>query len=84
MANELKIPVSHINFIFRYHCLESFQDYKKIVRIHDACKMLDNRYLNQKTVQALSEAVGFSSYITFYNAFKSIKGVTTLEYVNRH
>ena len=83
IATEMKIPVSHINFIFKYHCLESFPDYKKIVRIHDACKMLKNGYLNEKTVQALSEAVGFSSYITFYHAFKSITGVTTQEYMNR-
>ena len=83
IAAEIKIPVSNVSFIFRFHCNESFSDYKKIVRIHDATKLLEEGFLYDKTVESLAEKVGFSSYITFYNAFKSIMGVTTQEYVKR-
>jgi AraC-like DNA-binding protein len=83
IATEIKIPVSHISHIFRFHCNESFTDYKKIVRIHDATKLLEKGFLYDKTVESLAETVGFSSYVTFYNAFKSITGVTTQEYVKR-
>jgi AraC-like DNA-binding protein len=53
------------------------------VRIHDACKLLDEGYLNKNTVESLAELVGFASYQTFYIAFKSITGTTTQEYVKR-
>jgi len=84
IAAAIKIPVSHIQYIFKYHCTESFTDYKKIVRIHDATKLLENGYLREKTVESLSETVGFSSYVTFYLAFKSITGMTTQEYAKRY
>jgi AraC-like DNA-binding protein len=83
IANTLNIPISHINFIFKYHCNESFTDYKKIVRIHDATKLLESGYLNNHKVETLSTEVGFSSYNTFNLAFKTIIGVTTQEYVKR-
>ena len=83
IANTLNIPISHINFIFKYHCNESFTDYKKIVRIHDATKLLESGYLNNHKVETPSSEVGFSSYNTFNLAFKTIIGVTTQEYVKR-
>ena len=83
ISSMLKIPVSHINYIFKFHCLESFTDYKKIVRIHDATKLIEKGYLNDKTIESLSEKVGFSSYITFHLAFKSITGLSTQEYLKR-
>jgi hypothetical protein len=83
IATALKIPISHINFIFKYHCNESFSDYKKIVRIHDATKLLENGYLNNHKVEMLAIYVGFTSYNTFNIAFKNITGVTTQEYLKR-
>jgi AraC-like DNA-binding protein len=83
IAVSLKIPISHINFIFKYHSNESFTDYKKIVRIHDATKLLEGGYLNSYKVETLSVEVGFSSYNTFNVAFKNITGVTTQEYSKR-
>ena len=83
MALALNIPISHINFIFKYHCNESFTDYKKIVRINDATKLLENGYLNNHKVETLATHVGFTSYNTFIIAFKSITGVNTQEYLKR-
>jgi AraC-like DNA-binding protein len=83
IAVALNIPNSHINFIFKYHCNESFTDYKKIVRIHDATKLLEGGYLKENKVESLASAVGFSSYNTFIIAFKSITGVTTQEFAKR-
>jgi AraC-like DNA-binding protein len=83
MALALNIPISHINFIFKYHCMESFSDFKKIVRIHDAIQLLENGYLNNHKVETLATLVGFASYNTFIIAFKSITGVNTQEYLKR-
>ena len=83
IAIALNIPVSHLHFILKFHCNENFTDYKKIVRIHDATKLLENGYLNNHKVELLASKVGFSSYNTFSIAFKNITGVTTQEYVKR-
>ena len=83
IAAALKIPNSHIHYIIKFHCNESFSDYKKIVRINDATKLLENGYLINHTVESLASKVGFSSYNTFIIAFKTITGLTVLEYVKR-
>jgi AraC-like DNA-binding protein len=83
LAVNLKIPTSHINYIIKFHCNESFSDFKKIVRIHDATKLLENGYLINHTVESLAAKVGFSSYNTFIIAFKNITGVTVQDYVKR-
>lgn len=83
IAVALKIPVSHLHFILKFHCNESFTDYKKIVRIHDATKLLEKGYLKHHKVELLSVTVGFTSYNTFSIAFKNITGVPVQEYVKR-
>lgn len=83
IAHAMNIPVSHINFVFKYHCNESFSDFKKIVRIHDAIQLLENGYLHTHKVEMLATHVGFASYNTFIVAFKSITGLTTQEYLKR-
>ena len=83
LAAEIKIPSSHISFVFKYHCHETFSDYKKIVRVHDATKLIENGYLKNNTVESLSAEVGFITYNTFHVAFKSIQGMTTQEYIKR-
>ena len=83
IATHIKIPSSHINFVFKYHCRETFSDYKKIIRVHDAIKLLENGYLKTSTVESLSTEVGFVTYNTFNVAFKNITGVTTQEYMKR-
>jgi AraC-like DNA-binding protein len=84
IAVALNIPISHINFIFKYQCNESFTDYKKIVRIHDATRLIESGYLKENKIETLSAKVGFSSYNTFIAAFKTITGVTTQEYAKRY
>jgi len=83
IAIALKIPVSYVHFILKFHCNESFTDYKKIVRIYDATKLIELGYLKEHKVESLSSKVGFTSYNTFSIAFKSITGVTVQDYVKR-
>ena len=83
IALALKIPVSHLHYILKFHCNENFTDYKKIVRIHDATKLIEKGFLNDHKVELLAAKVGFTSYNTFSIAFKNITGLTTQEYVKR-
>ena len=83
IAADINVPSSHISFIFKYHCQETFSDFKKIIRIQDAIKLLENGYLKTNTIESLSSEVGFVTYNTFNVAFKNITGVTTQEFMNR-
>lgn len=85
LAAETGIPSSHLSYIFRYHSHESFTDCKKILRIREAVRILEEGNLQALTFEAISQQVGFNSYTTFFNSFKSITGKTPLEVkFNRH
>ena len=81
LAGELKMPVSHLSYMMKYHCNESFINYKKIIRIQDAANLINQGYLKTSTVQSLAITVGFVAYSTFAKAFKEITNTTANEYV---
>jgi AraC-like DNA-binding protein len=79
-AKKLDLPIVHLLYVFKYHCTLSFVEYKKMVRIHDAIKLLEIGFLKSNTMESLAMEVGFSSYKPFFNSFKSITGITPQEY----
>lgn len=79
-ANELNIPKSHLNYIFKYHCKISFIDFKKIARIQYSLKLIDDDFLINNTLEVLSKKVGFLTYNTFFISFKDITGINPIEY----
>lgn len=80
LANSLQIPKSHISYLFKYHSIISFSEYKKVIRIHDAIKQIELNYLKNNTLDSLSKKVGFTSYNPFFTSFKEIVGLSPLEY----
>ena len=80
-SSELRIPVSHLKYLFTFHCIESFSDYKKIIRITDAIKLLETNYIKTNTIESLSQEVGFKSYTTFFTAFKAVTGKSPQEFL---
>lgn len=81
-AIKSKIPVSHLNFIFKYHSVISFLDYKKKARILDALNLINEGYLKTNTFEALSKNVGFKTYNSFYIGFKEITSNTPQNYLS--
>ena len=79
LSVETGIPSSHLSFIFRYHSRESFNDCKKLLRIREAVRMMEDENLQSLTFEAIAQKVGFNSYTTFFNSFKSIMGCTPME-----
>ena len=79
LSSETDIPVSHLNYMFRYHSRQSFNDLKRIIRIKAAVTILqtDERDI---TFEALASKAGFSSYTTFFVSFRSITGKTPQEF----
>jgi AraC-like DNA-binding protein len=82
LAKELNVPSSHVTYLFKYHCKESFADFKKIIRIQDAIKLLKSGFHSSHTLESLATEVGFTSYPTFFNSFKSITGKSPQEYIS--
>ena len=82
LALKLKMPKSHLSFIFKYHSTISFSDFKKLIRIQDAIALIDEGYLKSNTFDSLSKEVGFSTYNTFYTAFKEVTSKAPQEYIN--
>lgn len=79
-ANELKVPAFHMSYLFRYHSKESFSDFKKIIQIKNAIKLMKSGYLRKNTLPSLATAVGFSSNNPFFVTFKNITGTTPYQY----
>jgi len=81
MALDLKIPNSHLKYIFKYHSKLSFSDYKKIARIQDSLDLIDGNYLATNTMESLSKEVGFTSYNPFFTSFKDVVGKSPQQYI---
>lgn len=81
IAENLNIPKSHVNFIFKYHSKISFNEFKKISRVYDAINLIESGYLKLNTLNALAEKVGFSSYNPFFTSFKEITGLNPHQYI---
>ena len=80
LANNLKIPKSHILYIFKYHSKISFTDFKKIIRIQKTLLLIEEGYLKNNTMESLASQTGFASYSAFFKSFKSITGMSPQEY----
>jgi AraC-like DNA-binding protein len=80
MSNELSVPTSHLVYIFKYHCNLTFTEYKTIIKIEDAKKLIESGFLKVNTLESLAIEVGFSSYNPFFTAFKKIVGKSPNEY----
>jgi AraC-like DNA-binding protein len=78
----LHIPTSHLAYIFKYHCIMPFVEFKKYCKIEDATIQIKDKYLNTNTLESLSNKTGFISYNTFYSSFKKKHKVSPKEYID--
>lgn len=80
LSRETGLPQYFIYFIFKYYCKIKFNEYKRLVRIFHAVKLINDGFLNSNTLDALAKTVGFSSYNPFLVNFKEITGVSPFDY----
>ena len=81
-AHKLKMPKSHLSFLFKYHSEISYTDFKKYVRIKNAIQLIDNEYLKSNTFDSLAKEVGFTTYNTFFISFKEVTGKAPQNYLS--
>lgn len=80
-AKALNIPTSHLNYIFKYHAIVTFVEYKNYCRIKDALQLIEEGELNTITLEGLASKVGFSSYNSFFTSFKKQTKLAPKEYL---
>lgn len=80
LSKDLNIPISHLSYLFKYHCEMSFVEFKNHNRIQDAVNFIDKDFLEAQTFEALAEQVGFSSYNAFFVSFKKETGLSPKDF----
>lgn len=81
MALELKIPKSHLEFVFKYYCHYSINDFSNLVKVKYAVSLINDGYLKSYTVASLGEKCLFKSRFTFSKNFKKFIGISVSDYI---
>lgn len=80
-ANFVDMPTSHLHYIFKYHSVMSFEEYKVSCMANDAKKLIEDNDFDVSNLKSLSLKVGFTNYKTFVNAFKEQTGREPEDYL---
>lgn len=81
IAQELKIPKSHLELVFKYYCHYSINDFSNLVKVNYALSLIKDGYLENYTVAYLGEKCLFNSRFTFSKNFKKFTGVSVSDFV---
>ncbi|MDO8316096.1 MAG: helix-turn-helix domain-containing protein [Flavobacterium sp.] len=82
LAKQLKIPRRHLEFVFKYYCHYSINDFSNLVKVNYAVSLINKGYLDSYTVESLGEKCLFNSRFTFSKNFKKFIGVSVSDFVN--
>ena len=81
LERELHISKYYVSHVINERLGEGFNEYLNSIRINEACRLLVE---SDKTVNEISERVGFGTVRSFDRAFKREKGETAREYRKRN
>ena len=81
VAKQLKIPRRHLDFVFKYYCHYSINDFSNLVKVNYAVSLINEGYLDSYTVESLGEKCLFNSRFTFSKNFKKFIGVSVSDFV---
>lgn len=70
LARGIEIQNYHLNYIFKYYCVYSKNDYFNYCKIMYALDLIEKGYLKNKTINSLLIECHFNSRKTFYTNFK--------------
>ncbi len=81
ISKELKIPNSHLKYLFKYYNRLSTHEYFNLLKIILSLRFIQNGFLHDHTIESLSKASNFKSRITFFNNFKKYTGKSPSEFI---
>jgi len=82
MAKLSGIPAHHLAYYFREERRQPFNEYRNLWRIQHAKQLIREGKAREMTLEAIGLSSGFSSRITFINAFKKVEGIPPGAYAN--
>jgi AraC-like DNA-binding protein len=82
LSKKLIIPKRHLEFVFKYYCHYSINDFSNLVKITYALSLIKEGYLDSYTVASLGEECLFNSRFTFSKNFKKFIGISVSDYIN--
>ncbi|MEZ7504700.1 helix-turn-helix domain-containing protein [Flavobacterium sp. Arc2] len=82
LSKNLIIPKRHLEFVFKYYCHYSINDFSNLVKITYALSLIKEGYLDSYTVASLGEKCLFNSRFTFSKNFKKFIGISVSDYIN--
>ena len=82
ISEGIKINTYHLNYIFKYYCVYSKSDFFNYCKVLHILKLLEDGYLQNKTITSLISVSHFKSKKTFYNNFKKFTGKSPQEMNN--
>jgi AraC-like DNA-binding protein len=80
LAHHTKIPKHHWAYYFQYHSETSFVELRNKNRIEFSKNIMRLPAFRNRTIEAIGNASGFSSRVTYFNAFKKYESITPSEY----
>ncbi len=83
LARELGEHPRTISIALNTFYKKNFNSYINQYRIRKAESLLRSGYTDSKSIEGLSQEVGFRSKASFYRAFKENTGITPVEYVRK-
>ena len=82
LAEGINIKAYHLNYIFKYYCVYSKSDFFNYCKVIHILKLIEDGYLQNKTISSLISDSHFKSKKTFYNNFKKFTGKNPQEMNN--
>lgn len=82
IAQEIRIPVAKLSYIFSQHLKVNYYDYINHYRLEEFKRLIAEGEYQRYTVQALSERCGFKKS-SFFSTFRKVEGMTPTEYLRR-
>jgi len=82
MAKLTGIPAHHLAYYYREEKQQPFNEYRNLWRVQHAKKLIREGKAREMTLEAIGLSSGFSSRITFINAFKKVEGIPPGAYAN--
>ena len=72
----IRIPKSHSDYIFKYHCYLNKHQFKRYFQINFVINQIKKGYLKNHTIESLYKLSGYRSKMSFYRSFKKFTNST--------
>ena len=76
ICNDLKLPMYHVEFVFRYYNQYSFPEFRNLLRVQHVLRDFESGSSTNYTMEAIGQKAGFSSRSSFFRVFKAVTGKT--------